>query len=140
SIGSARSCDLIFPDLNPEHCRVYLAADGYYAYDLAGNLVVNDQPGSAYIKDQDVLYLANRYALRFHTMPDAPKAQMPAGPQAATAGRSPKAALLLSIFFPGAGQAYNGQPIKGFLFLIFSVLIIPWIWSWFHAYRTARRI
>jgi TM2 domain-containing membrane protein YozV len=50
----------------------------------------------------------------------------------------PRLACILSVFFPGAGQAFNGQIGKGFLFLLFSPMILPWIWSCYDAYETAR--
>jgi len=49
-------------------------------------------------------------------------------------------ALLSGLLIPGAGQAYNGQPVKGFFFLFFSVLLVPYLWSVLDAYFQARRI
>lgn len=53
---------------------------------------------------------------------------------------SPLVALLLAILVPGAGHAYNGQSIKGFFLLFFSVLILPWIYSIYDAWAVARRM
>ncbi|MFC2074893.1 NINE protein [Bdellovibrionota bacterium] len=47
---------------------------------------------------------------------------------------------LLSIYCPGAGQVYNGQPGKGLIFLFTFWLVIPWIWSIVDAYRVAGKI
>src|SRR6185295_7941776 len=41
---------------------------------------------------------------------------------------------------PGAGQTYNGEPFKALAFLLFSPLVLPWIWSIFDAHRVACRI
>lgn len=53
---------------------------------------------------------------------------------------SPLVALILAILIPGAGQAYNGQPVKGFFILFFSVLILPWIYSLYDAWAVARNV
>jgi hypothetical protein len=39
-------------------------------------------------------------------------------------GRSPGLALFLSVVFPGAGQLYNGQPAKAFVFFLGLVCAI----------------
>src|SRR5439155_11629779 len=52
---------------------------------------------------------------------------------------SPMLATLASIV-PGAGQAYNGRPLKALLFFFFAPLILPWIWSFFDAYGEAKRM
>lgn len=61
--------------------------------------------------------------------------------------RSPMTASLLSAFFPGAGQLYNGQVGKG-LFFFFSTIfllaaqpfaMVPWLWGIVDAYSTSRR-
>jgi hypothetical protein len=66
TIGSRETCDLLFPELAPEHCRVYLSEQGYYAYDLAGGLMINEKSGSDFLKDNDVLYFG-AIAIRFNT-------------------------------------------------------------------------
>jgi hypothetical protein len=52
----------------------------------------------------------------------------------------PGVAVAAAILIPGAGQAYNGQVAKGWLLLLGSLLVVPWIYSIFDALRTARRI
>jgi len=49
-------------------------------------------------------------------------------------------ATLLALLIPGAGQAYNGQPIKGAFLLATSALVLPWLLSLFDARRVARRL
>jgi len=49
-------------------------------------------------------------------------------------------ATVLALLIPGAGQAYNGQPIKGLFLLLTSVLVLPWIFSLWDARKVARRI
>ncbi len=49
----------------------------------------------------------------------SPQPQLPAAMPTMVYARPPKSpglALLLSLMFPGAGQIYNGQPAKAFLF------------------------
>lgn len=63
--------------------------------------------------------------------------------------RSPATAAILSVFFPGAGQLYNGQIGKGLTFFFLTVLLVsafqpfmlvPYVWSIVDAYNTSRRI
>ena len=49
------------------------------------------------------------------------------------------AAFFWALFFPGAGQAYNGNVLRGFLLMLGSVLILPWMYSLFDAAFFARR-
>lgn len=63
-------------------------------------------------------------------------------------------AAVLSFFFTGLGQIYNGQIGKGILFIIIQIINIGlmflvigfitypivWIWGMFDAYRTAEKI
>lgn len=72
--------------------------------------------------------------------PPAPAAG-PAGPPP-SAGRRHGTGLALAagIVIPGAGQAYNGQPWKGLLILLFSPLIVPYLFGIYDAHRVARRI
>lgn len=49
-------------------------------------------------------------------------------------------AAFLSLIIPGAGQIYNGQTRKGFIFLLSSWLIIPWLYGIYDAFVSARRI
>lgn len=65
------------------------------------------------------------------------------GPEA----KSPSTAAVLSMFFPGAGQVYNGQVGKGimlffatmFTLVAFPLGLLPWAWSIVDAYHSARR-
>jgi TM2 domain-containing membrane protein YozV len=68
--------------------------------------------------------------------------------------KNPGTAAILSFFFIGLGQAYNGQIAKAIIFLIFYALstfltlfiigfvTIPilWIWSMVDAYRSSQRM
>lgn len=49
-------------------------------------------------------------------------------------------ALLLGVFLPGAGQAYNGQFWFGILVLITSILVVPWILACRQAFIAADRL
>lgn len=49
-------------------------------------------------------------------------------------------ALFFALLIPGAGQAYNGRPVKGFFLLFFSALVLPWLYSVYDAWADARRI
>jgi TM2 domain-containing membrane protein YozV len=71
-----------------------------------------------------------------------PKPQMPPNqrPVIAQGYKEPGIALLLSIVFPGAGQFYNGHIGKGIVVLLTFWLLIPYIWSLFDAFRSAKRI
>lgn len=67
--------------------------------------------------------------------------QAPVAP-GTVAGRKHSAtvALVLALLVPGAGQAYNGRPIRGFFILFLSVLVLPWLLSIWGAYATAKRM
>ena len=68
--------------------------------------------------------------------------------------KSPGLAAVLSFFFCGLGQIYNGQILKGLIFVVayaaswlmmwivigFATTPILWIWGMVDAYRTAQRI
>lgn len=58
---------------------------------------------------------------------------------AAARQRIPIFAAMLSIF-PGLGQFYNGEVLKGIVIFFTSFLILPWFYGIFDAYFTARRI
>ena len=73
----------------------------------------------------------------------------PSGPPPAAASRhagqagrphSPTVALLVAFIMPGAGQAYNGMPIRGLFLLFTTPLVLPWLYSLYDAHVTARRI
>jgi len=49
-------------------------------------------------------------------------------------------ALVAALVIPGAGQAYNGYPGRAILFLLTSVLVLPWIGSLVEAWVAAKRI
>lgn len=57
-----------------------------------------------------------------------------------TPWRKPDLAAFLSFLFPGAGQVYNGQIGKGFLILLTSWMVVPWIYGIRDAYKTAQKI
>jgi hypothetical protein len=65
---------------------------------------------------------------------------LPAPPPRAPGHHYPTLALLLGILLPGAGQAYNGQPVKGFFLFFASVLVFPYFLSLWDAYATGSRI
>ena len=62
--------------------------------------------------------------------------------------RSPLVASMLSAFFPGAGQLYNGQVGKGLFFFFSTVflftnpafMLVPYFWSVVDSYSTRRRM
>jgi|SRR5579862_1316416 len=54
--------------------------------------------------------------------------------------KNPGVALFCSLIFPGGGQFYNGEAGKGFFVLLCCWLVIPYIWSLFDAYNSAKRI
>jgi TM2 domain-containing membrane protein YozV len=71
----------------------------------------------------------------------APRAAGPAGASPWTArAHHPGVALTLGILLPGAGQAYNGQPLKAALLVLVSALVIPWLYSLYDAWSRANRI
>jgi TM2 domain-containing membrane protein YozV len=53
---------------------------------------------------------------------------------------SPAVALACGLLIPGAGQAYNGRPIRGFFVLFLTPLILPWLLSLWGAWSTASRM
>lgn len=68
-----------------------------------------------------------------------------------TEEKSPILALILSVFFPGIGQFYNGQPKKGILLIIAAIIsvalfiimigavlyLIVWVYALYDAYTSA---
>jgi len=54
--------------------------------------------------------------------------------------KDPVLAAILSTIFPGLGQFYLGEPLKGVLFLLTFVFILPYFLGIFHAYHKAREI
>ncbi len=68
--------------------------------------------------------------------------------------KQPGIAAVLSFFWTGVGQIYNGQILKGILLIIlqgingllmfvgigFITYPIVWIWGMFDAYKTAERM
>ena len=91
---------------------------------------------------------ANRYDARYCSSCSAP---MPDEPRAG--GHSPGLAAVLSFFWCGLGQVYNGQIGKGLvmmaayavswwaMWLIVGFITTPilWVWGMYDAYRTAER-
>lgn len=67
--------------------------------------------------------------------------------------KSPGLAAVLSFFWTGVGQIYNGQILKGLILIVVQVVNsllmfvligfvtypIVWIWGMFDAYRTAEK-
>lgn len=62
--------------------------------------------------------------------------------------KNPIISAVLSFFFPGAGQAYNGQTLKGagfFIGMLITSLIpilpfIVWIYGLYDSYTTAQKM
>lgn len=68
-----------------------------------------------------------------------------------TEEKNPILALILSIFFPGIGQFYNGQPKKGIIIIIAAIIsvalfiimigavlyLIVWVYALYDAYTSA---
>ena len=50
--------------------------------------------------------------------------------------RNPVTALVLALF-PGLGQVYNGQLLKGLIVFFTSWLVVPWLYGMYDAYATA---
>lgn len=80
-----------------------------------------------------------------------PVAQQPVytqQPAAVKQDKNPIISAVLSFFFPGAGQAYNGQTLKGAAFFIGMLItslipILPflvWIYGLYDSYTTAQKM
>lgn len=68
--------------------------------------------------------------------------------------RNPGIAAVLSFFWTGVGQIYNGQIVKGIILILVQVVNaflmivligfitypIVWIWGMYDAYKTAERM
>jgi TM2 domain-containing membrane protein YozV len=94
---------------------------------------------------------ANRYDARYCASCSSP---MPQEPRAGAGMRNPGLAAVLSFFWCGLGQIYNGQIGKGIammiifaiswgmMWLIVGLVTTPilWIWGMVDAYRTAERL
>ncbi|HUY17595.1 MAG TPA: TM2 domain-containing protein [Candidatus Binataceae bacterium] len=94
---------------------------------------------------------ANRYDARYCASCSVP---MPLDEPVAAAMRSPGVAAVLSFFWCGLGQIYNGQIGKGIvmlllygiswamMWLIIGLITTPllWVWGMWDAYRTAERL
>ena len=61
------------------------------------------------------------------------------GTRATTSRATPWAHAFASLILPGAGQAFNGQPVKAVAVLLTCWLIVPWIFGVVDAWRVARR-
>jgi TM2 domain-containing membrane protein YozV len=46
---------------------------------------------------------------------------------------------LISVFIPGGAQIYLTQYLKGILILLFSWLVIPWLYGIYDAYTTSSK-
>lgn len=60
-------------------------------------------------------------------------------PQSA-GSHSPLVAAILGVIFPGAGQVYNGQFLKGAAVGVSCVLVFPWLWGIWDAWRVGGAI
>ncbi len=146
TVGSGAGCDLEIAGLESGECRIYRTPDGYYAEDLGGMLTLNDRPGSGVLHDDDVICLGGWLCLRFNleaqVLPERPPPGLPPPPPIVPGARPhhPGLALGLGLLLPGAGQAYNGQPVKGVLILLLSVLVVPWLVGLWDAHRVAQRL
>ena len=94
---------------------------------------------------------ANRYDAQYC---GSCSVRMPRESGGVAAARSPGFAAVLSFFWCGLGQIYNGQIFKGvamlivytiswaMIWLIIGIITTPilWIWGMFDAYRTAERL
>jgi TM2 domain-containing membrane protein YozV len=58
--------------------------------------------------------------------------------EAPAGSRSPVTAALLSLVLPGLGQLYNGDVLKGIVFFVGWVLVVPWALAVMDAYYGAR--
>lgn len=72
----------------------------------------------------------------------APAPAPPPAPVVPSGGypHSPVLALILALLIPGAGQAYNGRPIRGFFVLFGTPLVVPWLLSLWGAWTNAARM
>ncbi|HEX7897537.1 MAG TPA: hypothetical protein VF950_07235 [Planctomycetota bacterium] len=64
----------------------------------------------------------------------------PAPPPSGGRPHSAAVALACALLVPGAGQAYNGRPVRGFFVLFFTPLVVPWLLSLWGAWSTASRM
>jgi len=74
--------------------------------------------------------------------------------QRMTSAKNPGLAAVLSFFFSGLGQIYNGQILKGLLFMVVQVVnfvlsfvviglftgFAVWVWAIVDAYSSAEKI
>jgi len=157
TVGSGEGCDLRLAGVAPLECTIYLSEQGYYVRDDGRRTSINGIQGPGFVRPNDVIQLGGAVALRFEIVPDTPAPQVAVHPAPARPvtprssapsararevartrrGRSPAVAALLSTVFPGAGQAYNGQPAKAFLILILAVLVLPWLLGIWDAHHVA---
>ncbi len=82
------------------------------------------------------------------TMPPPPV--QPAPPvQGTNTGKNPVIPLILSFFFSGLGQVYNGETLKGIAIFIgtiigYMIFVIPgvivWVYGLYDAYTTAKKM
>ena len=61
------------------------------------------------------------------------------GTRATVSPATPWAHAFASLLLPGAGQAFNGEPVKAVAVLLTCWLIVPWIFGVVDAWRVARR-
>ena len=64
--------------------------------------------------------------------------------------KDPGLAAILSFFFPGVGQVYNGQVLRGIMYFVFCLLLVAtgigiiifipvWIYLIRNAYKVAQK-
>lgn len=91
--------------------------------------------GAAVNEPQAVVPVLEAVAAEPPTKPEPMPVVLPAGKW-----HSPLLAGLFAILIPGAGQAYNGRPIRGFFLFFLSPLVLPYLISIGTAYINAKRI
>lgn len=152
TLGSDPACDIQIEGLAGLECTIYLSTEGYYANQHSSEIKINDVPGPGHLRDNDIITLGGWLSVRFTlavekpTTGPAPSRVVPddAPPQRVLRRghrrHRPALATIASLLAPGAGQAYNGHPLKGLFFLVTAVLAIPWVFSVFNANTQARKI
>jgi TM2 domain-containing membrane protein YozV len=83
------------------------------------------------------------------SMPPPPPVQPAAPVQGSNPEKNPILALILSFFFSGLGQVYNGETLKGIAIFFgtligYMIFVIPgvivWVFGLYDAYTTAKKM